>query len=111
MKMKFEACLTRMFMALLILTVAPLFMRLLHLRTACHVDCLQETKIESVHSFTVTYLGGHSLKGFAQCQAIGTRGGILLRCTDNEFAVDHLQIWCSIVYWPWCDRLSPMSIT
>ena len=51
---------------------------------SCNVVCLQETKIEVMTSSLVTEMLGPKFgRNFISLPAIGSRGGILVACTDD----------------------------
>ena len=59
--------------------------------TPCHIDCLQESKMENVDSFTAAHIGGQRLKSFAQRPADGTRGGILLLWDEDVVQLSNVH--------------------
>jgi len=60
--------------------------------TACHIACLQETKLQNCDSALANFLGGYRLNNFAHKPALGTRGGIIILWNENSTLVSDLQI-------------------
>jgi exonuclease III len=54
----------------------------------CTIACLQETKLQTVTDSVVTeILGGRFSGNFVALPADGTRGGILLACSQDHFTI------------------------
>jgi exonuclease III len=58
--------------------------------SACHIACIQESKLSDIDPSTAAYVGGYRLSGFAQRPAIGTRGGILILWDCSHISVSHV---------------------
>jgi exonuclease III len=60
---------------------------------ACTVVCLQETKLQSVDDGVITStLGPQFLPHYAALPAAGTCGGIIVACSQDEFAPSEVDV-------------------
>lgn len=60
--------------------------------TACHIACLQETKLQTVDSHLANFLGAYRLNRHSFKPAVGTKGGILVLWNDSEVDLRDIQI-------------------
>lgn len=60
---------------------------------AATIVCLQETKLDAIDCTTLTRtLGPSFVDNFTYLPAVGTRGGILLACSDDHFTLSDVTL-------------------
>ena len=69
--------------------------------TACHIACLQETKLHHIDDGLARFLGAHRLNRFTCKPANGTKGGILILWNDAfvslaDIVIGHFSIMATV---------------
>jgi exonuclease III len=58
-----------------------------------HIICLQETKLQTVDDFTISEtLGSQFVGGYAVLLAVGTRGGVIIACSVQDYTLQDIVV-------------------